>query len=138
MSRIPDSGIKGVYKNHASEKAAAWADDHREHRRLYMKKRREDNPAEEARRLRNWRLKHYYGLTEESFNKLLASQGGRCAMPDCRTDKPRGRGWHVDHDHETGRVRAILCTRCNILLGLFESMLKRADVFRQYISKGRN
>lgn len=51
-----------------------------------------------------------YGLTVEDFGKLLASQGGVCAI--CAgTDEQRRLS--VDHDHETGEVRGLLCSGCN-------------------------
>lgn len=67
--------------------------------------------ANERRR----RLKRY-GLTEEGYAALLAAQNGRCA--GCRTTKPGIKGWCIDHCHETGRTRSILCSPCNSALGL--------------------
>lgn len=57
-----------------------------------------------------------YGLTDEAFIAMLASQGGRCYI--CRTDTPNGKGWSVDHCHETNAVRFIACNPCNAALGL--------------------
>lgn len=58
-----------------------------------------------------------YGITPEQWDELFAAQEGRCAI--CRTDAPRGRGksFHVDHDHATGKVRGLLCHSCNVGLG---------------------
>lgn len=63
-----------------------------------------------------------YGLTIETYDELLASQGGACAI--CLSTEPknyRGRGesFAVDHDHATGAVRGLLCNPCNNGLGLF-------------------
>jgi hypothetical protein len=82
-------------------------------------KRREqwmmDNPGRYNATLRKHQLKKIYHLTIEEWNLLLQSQGGKC--PICGTDNPGGRNWHTDHDHETGKVRGILCARCNLMLG---------------------
>jgi Recombination endonuclease VII len=56
-------------------------------------------------------LKRKYGLTLETFDELLASQVGGCAICG-RTDAD-----NVDHDHASGRVRGILCFNCNITIG---------------------
>jgi Recombination endonuclease VII len=76
------------------------------------------------RRERN-RTLALYGLTEERWQELLASQGGKCAI--CRSTNPgnRNQGFSVDHDHRCcpgtgscGRcVRGLLCERCNFLIG---------------------
>lgn len=57
--------------------------------------------------------KHRYGLTSDQYEALVDESGGLCAI--CR--KTMGRVC-VDHDHETGRVRGLLCHNCNVGLGL--------------------
>lgn len=57
-----------------------------------------------------------YGLTTDEVVAILDSQGGKCAV--CGTSRFDGRGPCVDHDHATGRVRGILCGRCNFSAGL--------------------
>lgn len=52
-----------------------------------------------------------FGLTPDAYGRLLAEQGGVCAI--CAT----GTKFDVDHDHESGAVRGLLCRRCNLLLG---------------------
>jgi len=63
---------------------------------------------------RRYMLKKNYGITPEQFDAMLLNQGGACAICRESVDKP-----HVDHDHVTGRVRGILCNRCNVGLGMF-------------------
>lgn len=57
-----------------------------------------------------------YGLTGEQYDSLAASQSGRCAI--CRRPATEKR-LSVDHDHDTGSVRGLLCHRCNMGLGYF-------------------
>ena len=58
-----------------------------------------------------------YSLDEEGFQALLVEQGGVCAI--CRSDSP-GKRWDrfaIDHCHETGKVRGLLCGPCNVSIG---------------------
>ncbi|MFJ2235995.1 endonuclease VII domain-containing protein [Streptomyces sp. NPDC087859] len=67
-------------------------------------------------------LKRHYGITEAERDELIASQGGVCCI--CLAALPE----HVDHCHETGRVRGVLCFSCNAALGQFKD---RPDVIRR-------
>lgn len=71
---------------------------------------------------REWRTANLkkYGLTPEQYDAILSAQGGVCAI--CKTNWMRGGYRHldVDHDHTTGKVRGLLCGRCNRGLGYFK------------------
>jgi hypothetical protein len=68
---------------------------------------------------------HKFGLTLDTYEALLTSQGGRCAI--CGISEPGGRHgtWHVDHDRSCCQkmwscgscIRGVLCQNCNLLLG---------------------
>jgi hypothetical protein len=62
---------------------------------------------------RTYHLTRRYGITAEEADLMLENQGGVCAI--CRAAPAA----HVDHDHSTGRVRALLCFNCNGGLGQF-------------------
>jgi len=65
-------------------------------------------------------LKRKYGISQDTYSKLLRSQNGCCAI--CRTTNP-GRNrkeWPIDHDHTTGKIRGLLCWKCNSALGLLK------------------
>jgi hypothetical protein len=66
---------------------------------------------------RKYKLKVRYGITPEQYDALLEWQGGVCAI--CGK-KPRGQArLAVDHDHATGEVYGLLCSKCNYrLLGV--------------------
>lgn len=77
-------------------------------------------------------IKH--GLTIESYNEILTAQGGKCAI--CRAESvgnPRMRVWCVDHCHATGKVRGLLCSRCNLAIGNFNDDLALMSKAMQYI-----
>lgn len=70
------------------------------------------------------RTKKTFGLTAEEYEDLLARQGGVCAI--CR-QRPVSKRLAVDHDHQTGAVRGLLCSRCNHdLLGALHDSLEVA------------
>lgn len=75
-----------------------------------------------------------YGITPEQFSAMLTAQGGRCAI--CRSDKPFGKNFHLDHCHVTGRVRGILCKRCNNGIGFFDDDISKMKLAMEYLAKG--
>jgi len=62
-------------------------------------------------------MERHFGLTETDYYALLEKQGGCCGI--CRAPKNINRRFVVDHNHETKKVRGLLCDRCNKGLGLF-------------------
>lgn len=84
------------------ERESKWTDERRN--------------AEKRRRYNSW-LKRKYGISIDDYESMLSTQGGSCKI--CKTTEPRGKGtFHVDHCHGSGKVRALLCTECNMMLGL--------------------
>jgi hypothetical protein len=79
---------------------------------------------------RDAHLRKKYGLSSEDYDFLLLRQGGKCA---CCGGPPTTHGkLVVDHSHQTGKVRALLCSHCNTLLGMARedpSILKAAISF---------
>lgn len=57
-----------------------------------------------------------YGVNKVMFDAMYSEQDGKCAIPSC-TREARS----VDHDHETGKVRGLLCQGCNVAIGFLES-----------------
>lgn len=93
----------------------------RDCKNTYSRKWREKNPGA----YKEWK----YGITQEEYDARLLAQGGKCAI--CRTTDPGGRGnnWNIDHCHETGEIRGLLCWSCNTGLGKFKDskeLLKNA------------
>ncbi len=62
-------------------------------------------------RERDRRLRRLYGISQRVYRTMLTTQNGHCAI--CPRAPKAGKNLHVDHDHKTGRVRGLLCFRCN-------------------------
>lgn len=63
-------------------------------------------------------LKKEFNLTLEDYTKMLNAQFGKCKI--CGIDKVDNRQhkhFHIDHNHNTGKIRGLLCSKCNTLLG---------------------
>ena len=105
----------------------AWQSDHPEMVRARMDAFRAAGKKKVSDRKSH--LKRKYGLTLEGFEALLASQGGGCAICG-KADAD-----NVDHDHETGQVRGILCWNCNIAIGQFEDDADRVVAAAAYLDR---
>lgn len=57
-----------------------------------------------------------YDITKEDFEQLVENQGGKCKICNKRLNEEI----HIDHNHRTGKVRGVLCGKCNKGLGQFE------------------
>lgn len=70
---------------------------------------------------RNHNLKQRYGITIEDFESIISQQNFACAICEVEIshalDYKSGKSVAVDHNHETGEVRGILCSKCNLILG---------------------
>ena len=85
--------------------------------RLRMNKRA--RPADWYERVdRKNSLRRLYGITLEEYDKMLSDQEYRCAICDKHQDEFKKK-LHVDHCHTTGKIRGLLCQKCNQGLGLF-------------------
>jgi hypothetical protein len=83
-------------------------------RHCYCKPCHNAQVRESRRRLggsRHYHLRRRYGIGAADVDRMIAEQGGMC--PICR----KRAAVHVDHDHATGKVRAIVCELCNGGLG---------------------
>lgn len=86
-------------------------------------------------RSRGYTLKRKYGITAAEYDAMLASQAGRCAICASNDPKTKSGYFHVDHDHETGQVRALLCKPCNHVLGFASDNPETLMAAAVYLSK---
>jgi Recombination endonuclease VII len=98
----------------------AWHAAHKEEVNALRRRRWTENSERRTKqrsyRARNHRkdlLKYYYGMSVEDYDAFLARQRGACAI--CM--KPSAQTLCVDHCHATGKVRGLLCRKCNLGIG---------------------
>lgn len=126
----------------------------RECTRTYEKERRNrpDVKIRESEQLRLWRaanrrrlseqrrrsnLKHFYGISVADYDQFITSQSGGCAICGIQSTDRMGRRLAVDHDKETGTIRGLLCSNCNLGIGHFQHDTSRLSMAINYLNKDR-
>jgi hypothetical protein len=89
---------------------------------------------------RNKRLVYEFGITLAEYEQMLDKQDGVCAIclqPERRIHPKTGKLWElcVDHDHDTGQIRGLLCCDCNTALGLFKDNPSSLKAAINYLDK---
>lgn len=74
-------------------------------------------------------LMRFYNITKEEYNKLFEKQTGRCAI--CFSESKIKLS--VDHCHKTGRVRGLLCRKCNLGIGFLKDSVEFLNKAIKYL-----
>jgi hypothetical protein len=69
---------------------------------------------------RDRQYRKMYGLTIDHYNSMLADQGGGCKICGATKAGPKRTNLAVDHCHTTGKIRGLLCNKCNVAVGFYE------------------
>jgi Autographiviridae endonuclease VII len=140
-----------------TELTRRWRDKNKAHWNAYMREWRKANPEkhrrnakrtyektknnpDKVRARRRYHLKKTYGLSLERYEQMLVEQGGVCAvcaLPETRIITGSFKSLDVDHNHETGEVRGLLCTACNSALGLLSEDTDRIIALLDYVERHR-
>lgn len=83
-------------------------------------------------RIRIAKLASKFGISEADYQHLLTEQDNVCAI--CRKSCITGRNLTVDHDHNTGKVRGLLCFNCNVGIGAFKESAALVATAAKYVS----
>lgn len=125
------------YRKENPEKAGAvvavWYEANKEYAKQSVKEWVAANPERRLANIRRSHLKKKYNLSIASWENMFSEQQGRCGS--CRDPLIRGKGTHVDHDHETGAVRELLCYSCNVALGLLKDEPDKVQRLLWYIER---
>jgi hypothetical protein len=93
-----------------------------------------DTNATQCSRCRNY--KHRYGVHGGTVDKMFESQGGKCYLCDKEMERYSGRkknAMHLDHNHETGEIRSLLCMKCNTMVGVIEANKVDIERIKKYL-----
>jgi hypothetical protein len=123
-------------KDHVEEVTRDW----RERNKAQIVERNKAYNEFNKERMLNWGRKYWlrkgYGLTLEQYNEMVARQDGKCLI--CQ-DKPhlvgnkRQKTLHVDHCHDSGKIRGLLCHQCNCAIGLLKDDPARIRALLAYV-----
>jgi hypothetical protein len=96
--------------------------NHRAINRAYMARYRKSGKARQVQ------IKCLFGLNAEDYDALVKKQDNKCAIcrqPETAMLRGKVKALALDHNHETNRVRGLLCSRCNVALGLLDDNVER-------------
>lgn len=108
---LPEQKVKAAIR-----RKIRYQKEDKEYRRKQQREWR--NTKGGRRKYLNSHLKALYGITLEQYEKMFEEQNGVCAI--CKQPEINRR-LSIDHRHSDGIVRALLCTKCNYLVGIIES-----------------
>lgn len=142
---------EAYYRNHEKRKEGLRLQHaaHRDERNAKLREYNKRPDVQEKRKLKhqenreanlekNWKqgLKRRYGFTYEQYIEMLAAQDGRCAICGTTESWSRSNRFAVDHDHSSGKIRALLCHKCNRVIGSMEDdpelLRKAADYIESF------
>lgn len=129
MTKAPD-GLQYRCKDCVKESEKNRKDYHKQ-----KMKRLRANPEyriNEANNKRDYRLQYFYGITEGEYLNILEEQEHKCKICDTH-QRELPRRLAVDHNHETGKVRGLLCDSCNRALGLFKDSVTILEEATEYL-----
>jgi nitrate/TMAO reductase-like tetraheme cytochrome c subunit len=97
-------------------------------------KQAENKQAPTYEKMRDYMLKHRYGISQEIYNSMLEKQNHSCAI--CKK-KAEDLTYllHVDHCHTTEKVRGLLCSACNLYVGYVKNNLHAFENGMNYLKE---
>jgi hypothetical protein len=110
--------------------------DCKECKNAAAKQWRKDNPENVEKhlvRVRERAKERRYGITQEQFDQMLLDQNNKCKICDIKFKSIKFT--HIDHCHETNRVRGLLCNECNLAIGQFNDNTDIMDNAIKYLQK---
>lgn len=124
-----------TYLSHAKIDAADFSAKGRDQDKLARKRRQKRSPEEAKMHNRSYYIEKRHGVSPEQYNTMIEIQENKCACRGEDLSKFPYKHIHVDHDHETGLARGILCRNCNLAIGNLMDNSKIAQKAVDYLHK---
>jgi hypothetical protein len=118
----------------AIERVRRWREANPERYAATQRAYKQANRERLRKQNRDRHLRKSYGIVSEEFDLLVLAQLNLCAI--CL--RYFGKQLHVDHDHRTGRIRGLLCGKCNKAIGLLEDQPGLAAAAGKYLERAGN
>lgn len=119
------------YRKKNREKIAAGSKAYYHANREQILKSQDNDKVRERKRL--YKITYDHGISPEQREQMIKIQNGLCAI--CSKELPQGRLTHLDHCHATGKLRGMLCHKCNKGLGHFDDNSEFLRNAANYIDK---
>lgn len=128
------SGKMAICKACKQAKTLAWRKDNKPKYNALAVRWRDKNPEKQHAT----DIKRIYGLSIERYNEMLTEQACKCKICGKQHDPSIKRGrLYVDHDHQTGEVRGLLCGACNSAIGYFQDKTEVLYKAIDYLKKAK-
>lgn len=106
--------------------------------RKHLLKLRQDTMTHDDKRLKSLKSRcTYHGITVDQYNEILEKQNGVCAICESPETTLKKNGFRpnlaIDHCHETGKIRALLCNKCNTMIGLASDNFLILEAAQKYV-----
>ena len=128
--RLPD----GVAAKKRREYTKAWKDQNKEYVSKYNKELKSKNKYHRRDKARDTLLKRQYDITLDEYREMSKLQNHKCLI--CGRHKSEFKKCLcVDHNHDTGKIRGLLCSNCNMALGLLKDDINIIKNMVDYVLK---
>jgi hypothetical protein len=122
----------------------AWNDANKELRKALKAKWDKENPEKRKEHMikfktkmptyfRDKHLMYEYGMTPDIFEALVEKQDNRCATCGKHGHETQRKRLFVDHCHDTGKIRGLLCQQCNTALGMVDDSIEKLSALISYL-----
>jgi len=111
----------------------AWYHDNIKEKQAYMRAHSKARYKKLKTQYKEEKRQRVYGITPEQYDQMLLEHQNKCAI--CGKTQELNKSLCIDHDHETGNVRGLLCQVCNKAIGLLGDSIQNLEQAILYLKK---